>query len=910
MTDANLLLGRLLPEYFPSIFGPKENEPLDMKATRALFERMAVQVKRETGKDMSPEDIALGFIDVANETMARPIRALTQARGYEPSAHRLAVFGGAGGQHACDMARLLGINSVIIHKYSSILSAYGMDLAEVTDEAQAPTSETYSPESLASLLKRAEDLKTKVMQRLEGQGITASMIEADVYLSMRLQGTDTNLMIQQPTDSDFAAAFNTEFKREFTYLAENRDILVEAIRVRARSKIHIADNLTPFSEARAIREGALAAVTPQPTKESPVYFKGLGRVSTPVYQLKKLDAGSRIQGPAMIIDNTQTILVQPNCTANIFSKHVLIDVGSGQAKTQAETVSPASPTSVDPILLSVFGHRFMSIAEQMGHTLQKTCVSVAIKERLDFSCALFDSDGGLCANAPHVPVHLGSMQGSVHFQHMLHSKTLKPGDVLVTNHPQAGGTHLPDITVISPAFDAEGKKLLFYVASRAHHLDIGGLAGNSMHPGAKELWEEGAAIISFKLLSEGRFDEEGITKILLEEPAKYPGCYGSRHLSDNLSDLRAQVAANARGIRLITALIQEYGEETVKFYMGAIQATAEASVRQLLTSTAAKLGPILEAEDYFDDGSKIRLKVSIKPDDGSATFDFTGTSPEVYGNANAPTAITMSAAIYTLRCLTATDIPMNQGVLAPVHIILPPGTIINPSPEAAVSTGNALTSQRLVDVILKTFRASAGSQGCMGCLSMFGGPRPDGGWDYAYGETVCGGNGAGPTWHGSPVPTQVHMTNTRATDVEILERRYPLLMREFSIRRGSGGKGRYRGGNGARRIFEAREPLEFSFMSERRTVAPYGMEGGEDGERGLNLRIMKTLDGRFRTVNLGPRSMFVLQPGERFIINTPGGGGWGSPSQAQGVTEETPTKKYHGRAAGSVAAWKEAQEGQ
>ncbi|KAK4947980.1 hypothetical protein LTR10_013033 [Elasticomyces elasticus] len=903
VTDANLLLGRLLPEYFPAIFGPNEDLPLDKEVTRKLFNELAAVIKEDIGRSMTPEEIALGFIEVANETMARPVRALTESRGHETSKHRLASFGGAGGQHACDMAAALGINSVVIHKYSSILSAHGMDLADITHETQAPCSEVYSEKTLNTFAQRVQELKSQAIKALEVQGIPRQLIHTEYFYNMRFQGTESQIMISPPPDGDFIGAFKKQYKREFSFMPQNRDVYVDNVRVRSFTKTQIGADQTPYEQLKDLQGGRASKRDAVPEKSVSVYFRTGGWTETPVYILQHVHPNTEIPGPAMILDKTQTIVVQPNCKAIVLQSHVFIEIGTGER--------PARDNDhIDPVLLSVFAHRFMSIAEQMGHTLQKTSVSVAIKERLDFSCAIFGPDGGLCANAPHVPVHLGSMQSSVQYQHKRFSNDLKPGDIIMTNHPRAGGTHLPDITIISPTFDQEGKNILFYVASRGHHLDIGGLRGVSMHPDATELWHEGAAVEHFKIVSQGKFDEEGVHKILVDEPGQYPDCVGSTHYEDNLSDLRAQIAANTRGIELIQKLIAEYGSEMVLRYMHAIQATSEAAVRSYLKSVAATKDTVLQATDFFDDGSQLCLKVTIDPKTGGAEFDFRGSSPEINGTSNAPASITMSAVIYTVRCLVASDISMNQGVLAPIRTILPEDSIINPSEEAAVSTGNGLTSQRLVDVILKTFQAVAGSQGCMNCLSMFGRPLATGGYAFNYGETICGGNGAGPTWNGSRVPTQSHMTNTRATDVEVLEKRYPMIVREFSIRKDSGGDGLYKGGNGARRVFEARKPLTWSFMSERRVQEPFGLAGGKGGSRGLNLWMKKGLSGKMRTVNLGPKTFFTLRPGESFVIHTPGGGGWGDPNQVQEEasperSEHKPVVQYQ-KAAGSIAARQEA----
>lgn len=557
---------------------------------------------------------------------------------------------------------------------------------------------------------------------------------------------------------------------------------------------------------------------------------------------------------------------------------------------------------VDPIMLSIFGHRFMAIAEQMGRALQKTSVSTNVKERLDFSCAIFDASGNLVANAPHLPVHLGSMSHLVRRQAEIWKGRLEKGDVIISNHPSYGGTHLPDVTLVMPAFDAKGDNILFYAASRAHHADIGGISAGSMPPHSRELFQEGASVMSEKLVSGGKFDEQRVIELFYNEPAQYPECSGTRCLADNINDLKAQVSANNKGISLIETLIEEYGEETVQFYMVNIQKNAELCVRRLLKEVHKRFeGKELSAIDHMDDGTPIQLKVTIDPEAGEAEFDFDGTGPEVYGNINAPEAITYSAIIYCLRCLISEDIPLNQGCLKPVHVKIPPKSLLSPSAGAAVVGGNVLTSQRITDVVFKAFQACAASQGCCNNLTFGFGGNQSGKTavkGFGYYETIAGGSGAGPDWVGTS-GVHVHMTNTRITDSEIFERRYPVLLREFSIRKGSGGNGQHRGGDGVIRDIEFCIPLQVSILSERRVYHPYGLNGGEGGDCGLNLWVrriekmtweqsLKKLDGKEdaeqveyeeRHINLGAKNSAAMKAGERIIICTPGGGGWGKPGK-------------------------------
>ncbi|KAK1638592.1 Hydantoinase B/oxoprolinase-domain-containing protein [Colletotrichum phormii] len=926
VTDANLFLhhslGRLIPSYFPAIFGPDENLPLDSDIVAKKFEELTNKINADTGRSMTPHEVAIGFIDVANESMCRPIRALTEARGFVTADHNLATFGGAGGQHACEIAEKLGIGRIVIHKYSSILSAYGMALAEVVQEAQEPSSEMLAEESLPRLNDRLSFLKEKATGGLLAQNIEQSAIEHESYLNLRYNGTDTNFMILEPDDGDWLAALEREHLRELSFtFPRTRKVHVDDIRVRGVGKADesSSDNARLVEELKSLSFKSALKVENDLTD---AFFTMGGLQSTKIIQLSCLQPGAVIMGPAIVIDNTQTIVVVPGAEAKILTSHVVIDLVEKASKSHAVQTNEMV---VDPVKLSIFGHRFMSIAEQMGRTLQKTSISLNIKERLDFSCAIFSPVGDLVANAPHVPVHLGSMSYAVKYQHELHRGSLRPGDVLVSNHPEAGGTHLPDITVITPVFDEDGKTICFYTASRGHHLDIGGSKGNSMPPDSTELWQEGAAIKSFFLIRDGNFDEEGIVKILLD-PGLFPGCSGSRRLPDNLSDLKAQVAANTKGSVLIKALMEEFGRSVVHFYMAKIQENAEVSVRRYLSSAYMRFGSKpLKAVDYLDNGS--RMQVSITIDEGGfGTFDFTGTSCEMLSNMNAPPAITYSALIYTLRLLIGSDIPLNQGCLAPTKVILPKNTFLNPGPQSAVCCGNTLTSQRLVDLLLKAFRAAAGSQGCMNCFGFFGNsvdpaassenPKDDNseGFGFGYGETICGGEGAGPTWHGAS-GVQIHMTNTRTTDIEIIEKRYPVLIREFSIRKDSGGDGKFRGGCGIVRDFECRAPLTYGIISERRVHQPYGMMGGENGESGANYWVQKTDDGDERWISIGPRGQVDMKTGDRCVIHTPGGGGWGIPDElglrddgVNGTDGPWTGQTVYPRATGSLHAFAAAQE--
>ncbi|EGR45393.1 5-oxo-L-prolinase [Trichoderma reesei QM6a] len=882
ITDANLFLGRILPEYFPKVFGPKENEPLNREIVELKFGELTDDINKDRKaaglSPFSPEEVALGFLKVANEGMAGPIRALTEARGYDAADHHLACFGGAGGQHACAVANVLGISRIIMHKYSSILSAYGISLADVVHETQRPSAIVYSAETEGEIRSQLESLAQQATEALVSQGFSVDQISHNSYLSMRYVGSSSSLMILKGHDWDFKREFEEAHKRSFGFHFPEKDIIVDDIRIRAVGHTGAKQTKTPYAPMKRI-EG-VRAPSPKADGTNPVYFEGSGRVDTPIYELQKLPEASRVAGPALIIDNTQTIVVAPGTTATVLDSYVVIDGALNTAKSRASAQQEEEEEEEEefsPIQLTVFGHRFMGIAEQMGRTLRRTAVSTNIKERLDFSCAIFSPDGGLVANAPHVPVHLGSMQFAVQYQHRLWEGKLRDGDVLMSNHPSCGGTHLPDITVITPVFD--GQELAFYVASRGHHADIGGILPGSMPPTSSALWQEGASIKSTKLVSQGRFDEAEVVRLLLEEPAQYEGCSGTRRLQDNISDLKAQIAANAKGISLIKGLIEEFGLATVHRYMYAIQHTAEDAVRALLRATREKYGPEpLVATEYMDDGTPIALSISISPD-GSAVFDFTGTGPHVLGNTNAPIAITHSAIIYCLRCLVSSSIPLNQGCLSPIKIVIPEGTLLNPGDGLAVVGGNVLTSQRVTDVVLRAFNACAASQGCCNNLTFgTGGKDPVTGEHkegFGYYETIAGGSGAGPNWVGQS-GVHTHMTNTRITDPEVFEKRYPCILRRFELRRGSGGKGRNRGGDGTVREIEFRVPVQCSILSERRSRRPYGMEGGGDGEAGLNcIKVADPATGRKRVINMGAKATTRLNAGESIVIQTPGGGAWG-----------------------------------
>ena len=895
VTDANLVLGRLHPQYFPKIFGPNENEALDLDASRNAFEKITAEIneysKERELPEMSLEEVALGFLRVANEVMVRPIREISVMRGFDIKEHALACFGGAGGQHACSIARELGISKIFIHRFSGILSAYGMGLADIVVEKQEPSAhvlpENKENDVFKNLLKNLKKLSSDAKTELLAQGYKAEQIEIKRYLNLRYQGTDTALMISEPDEvlnydtgntncelgisessselqknttkfPDYVSAFRQTYLREFGFDLTGREIIVDDLRVRAVAK---SPGLQKYPLAK--KDG-----TPGALEQTKCYFmsesSGCGAwQETPIYRLENLGAGQQLRGPVIVMQNTSTILVEPGCSAEI------TEYGDVVLSVETRTFREIG-TQADPVQVSIFGNLFMSIAEQMGRTLQRTAISTNIKERHDFSCAIFDETGGLVANAPHQPVHLGAMSEAVRQQVKLQGKTLKVGDVLLTNHPIAGGSHLPDITVVTPVW--QNGEAIFYIASRGHHADIGGISPGSMPPFSRTLKEEGACIKTFKLVENGIFNEAGITELLLA-PGKIirkpgePAISGTRLLSDNLSDLKAQVAANQRGVDLLLEMVEHYSLEVVQAYMHHIQTNAEEAVRSMLKALSVREGlaevDTVKANDFLDDGSEIVLLLTIDHRDGSAIFDFSGTGPELWGNLNAPRAVTHSAILYSLRCLIDQEIPLNQGCLNPIQVIIEDGSLLAPSENAAVVGGNVLTSQRITDVILKAFRACAASQGCMNNFTF-------GNENFGYYETMGGGAGAGPHWHGQS-GVHTHMTNTRITDPEILERRYPVMLREFSVRKNSGGSGKFIGGDGLVREVEFLEPLNAAILSERRVHQPYGLNCGEPGKSGLNLFFRN--DGTI--LFLGGKNEIHAEPGDRIRIETPGGGGYG-----------------------------------
>jgi len=901
VTDANLVLGRLLPEYFPKIFGNSKKETIDKNASLIEFEKITKEINFYSAKKNLPEksieEVALGFIEVANEVMVRPIREVSVMRGYDIKDHVLACFGGAGGQHACAIARELGISKIFIHRFSGILSAYGIGLADIVVEKQSPCAIKVSNNRRKiipkKILSKLDQLADEAERDLRTQGFKLKQIKIIKFLNLRYQGTDTSLMIQEPNPNtnwkndfskcnsesfgknnkfikksiknpDYLNLFVETYKREYGFELKDREIIIDDLRVRGIAKSNGLKKI-PLEKKKKnnIPEGYTKCYFSNRVLENS------GWIKTPIYLLQKLCPGHFMKGPLIIMQDNSTILVEPGCVAEI------TDFGDIVVKVENKTLKDIG-IQADPVKVSIFGNLFMSIAEQMGRTLQRTAISTNIKERLDFSCAIFDESGGLVANAPHQPVHLGAMSEAVRQQVKLHGKMLKEGDVLLTNHPIAGGSHLPDITIISPVW--KKGEIIFFVANRGHHADVGGISPGSMPPFSRTLQEEGACIKKFKIVENGIFNESGITELLIApsnilRESGEKKISGTRSLSDNLSDLKAQVAANQRGINLLLEMVDHYSNDSesglniVQAYMHHIQKTAEYAVRKMLKNFSKRKGldkiGLLQANDFLDDGSEIFLQISIDKKEGTAIFDFTGTSTELWGNLNAPKAVTFSAVLYSLRCLLDQEIPLNQGFLNPIKVIIEEGSMLAPSENAAVVGGNVLTSQRITDVILKAFKACAASQGCMNNLTF-------GNENFGYYETIGGGSGAGPGWHGQS-GVHTHMSNTRITDPEILERRYPTILREFSIRKNSGGLGKFRGGDGLVREIEFLERLNTAILSERRVKRPYGLNGGSPGKAGFNLFFRKNGSKLY----LGGKNEIIAEKGDRIRIETPGGGGFG-----------------------------------
>ncbi|MGZ3370205.1 MAG: hydantoinase B/oxoprolinase family protein [Caulobacteraceae bacterium] len=843
VTDANVMTGKLRPGLFPAIFGPGGDQPLDAEAVRMGFEDLA----RRVGDGRSPEAVADGFIAIAVARMAQAIKSVSVRRGYDITRYALNAFGGAGGQHACLVADALGMTTVLAHPFSGLLSAYGMGLAAVRAGRQASLDAPLN-EAGPAIEALGGRLAEGCLQELEGQGLDRRLARVQVSAHVRYAGSDTAFELPafaildgRRTDDRSAslkAAFEAAHRQRFSFLDEGKPLVVELVSAEAV----VAG--APVEVAAAAAEAARGG--PEPGR----FFSGGRWHEAQIWRREALPAGGSVSGPAIIVEANQTLVVEPGWQAVLTGgDHIVM------TRVEGAPARRHAGTDADPVMLEIFNSLFMSIAEQMGYALQNTAYSINIKERLDFSCAVFDAGGALVANAPHMPVHLGSMDASVETV-IRGNPEPKPGDAYVLNAPYNGGTHLPDITVVTPVFDEAGSTLLFWTASRGHHADVGGSSPGSMSPFASTIAEEGVYIDNVKLVEGGRFREAEILALLTSGP------WPARNPVQNLNDLKAQVAANQKGAEELRAAVGEFGLEVVRAYMGHVQDNAAASVRRMLKALPAE-----SRFDYeIDQGSVIRVKVSVDAEAGEAVVDFTGTSPQRPDNFNAPLPVTRAAVLYALRVMVEDDIPMNAGCLRPVRIVAPEGTMLHPRWSAAVVAGNVEVSQAVTDALFGAFGALGSSQGGMNNLT-FGDDRRQ------YYETIASGAPAGPGFDGAEA-VQVHMTNSRLTDPEVLEARFPVVVEDFHVRAGSGGRGRWNAGDGVSRTLRFREPMDCAILSSCRRIRPFGSRGGSPGELGRNL--VRRLDGREEALRGCDQT--VLQAGEAITIVTPTGGGWGDPA--------------------------------
>ena len=831
VTDCNLMLGRLQPEYFPRIFGPGRDEALDVEIVRREFAALAERI----GAGRTPEAVAEGFLRIAVENMANAIKRISIERGHDVTDYALNCFGGAGGQHACAVADALGIETVLIHPFAGVLSAYGMGLADIRvlreTAVEAPLAEIGEAEAAF------ERLEALARTEMAAQGVPPERVEAFRRLHVRYDGTDSPLTVPFGPEAAVQAAFEDQHRQRFGFVSETKGLVIEAAALELVGRTERAG------------EPALAGNgggDPAPAAQTELFADG--RMEKAAVQIRAaLRPGDRVAGPAVLVEDTATTVVEPGWEARLTESGNLVLERVRPARREA-----ATGTEADPVLLEVFNNLFMSAAEQMGATLAATASSVNIKERLDFSCAVFDPDGELVANAPHIPVHLGSMSESV--QSIIRSRagTMVPGDVFMLNAPYNGGTHLPDVTLITPVFAPDGGAVWFYVASRGHHADIGGITPGSMPPDSRHIEEEGVLFDDVRAVRGGRFLEEEVLALL--EGARYP----ARNPAENLADFRAQIAANHKGVEELHRMVAHFGLDTVQGYMRHVRDNAEESVRRVLD--ALRPGSF---EIETDQGWLIAVDVSIDKAARRAVLDFSRSSDQVDGNFNAPTAVCMAAVLYVFRCLCGVDIPLNAGCLKPLEIRVREPSILRPHYPAAVVAGNVETSQYVTDTLFGALNAVAESQGTVNNFT-FGNAR------YQYYETICGGSGAGDGFDGAHA-VHVHMTNTRLTDPEILEWRYPVRLESFEIRRGSGGKGRWQGGDGVRRRVRFLEPMTAAILSSHRRVPPYGLSGGGNGEPGRN-SVVRT-DGSTEVLLGADRT--EMATGDIFVIETPGGGGWG-----------------------------------
>jgi len=833
VTDANVMVGKLIPDFFPKIFGPAQDLPLDEKAVRHDFNNLAQKVG-----DKTPEEIADGFIKIAVENMANAIKKISVQRGYDVTRYALNCFGGAGGQHACLVADALGMTRVLIHPFSSLLSAYGMGLADIRSVRQQAIELPYGAKALAAIKREGTRLGREAKAEVAGQGVPLSKIKIFVRAHIRYAGTDTALVVGAGSLPEMKRVFEKAHKARFGFIDRSKQIVVEAVSVEA------VGGGAKFREKTVIaKRGKL----PPPARRTQFFSAGAWHEAN-VYTRDQLKIGAKVKGAAIIIEPHQTIVVEPGWQAELTRKNHLVLTRAKKLKR-----THAIGTHADPIMLEVFNNLFMSIAEQMGVSLQNTAYSVNIKERLDFSCAVFAHDGSLIANAPHIPVHLGSMDNTVKTVIRENQGKIRPGDVYAVNAPYNGGTHLPDITICTPVFD-DKKKIIFWAASRGHHADVGGISPGSMSPNATTIEQEGVYLDNFKLVDRGRFREKELRAALLG--AKYP----ARNPVQNINDMKAQIAANEKGVAELRKMVVHFTMPVVRAYMQHVQDNAAESVRRVLDR-------LHDAEFSYemDQGTVIKLKIAVDKKKREATVDFTGTSPQQPTNFNAPAPVTRAAVLYVFRVMVDDDIPMNAGCLRPINIVVPPHSMLSPEYPAAVVAGNVETSQAVTNCLFGALGALAGAQGTMNNLN-FGNAK------YQYYETICSGSPAGPGFPGTDA-VHTHMTNTRLTDPEVLEFRYPVVLEDFHIRKDSGGKGQWNAGDGIRRTIRFLEKMECTILSGHRRVRPFGLEGGEAGQVGENWARRK--DGRMERLQGCDET--TIDAGEAVIIQTPTAGGYGTP---------------------------------
>ncbi|PTW56628.1 5-oxoprolinase (ATP-hydrolysing) [Breoghania corrubedonensis] len=834
VTDANVMLGKLMPRHFPAVFGPHQNEPLDGDVVRRKFSEIA----QESGAG-TPEEVAEGFLRIAVENMANAVKKISVQRGYDVTRYALTCFGGAGGQHACQVADVLGIRTILIHPFAGILSAYGMGLADIKAGRQTSVERPLAADVVSELQNTSTTVGTQLRDDLVGQGVPAGAVGLRTNLHLRYVGTDTAIEVPCGDIETMTARFERIHKERFGFLMPDTALMIEMLDVEA-SGGGAGEVETP---ARVVTSA------PMPLEQAR-FFSGGRWQDAQVYRRNRLKPGYKLRGPAIILEDIGTIVVEPGWQASV-NEYSHIVLKRFDHASQAQVVSKEA----DPVMLEIFNNLFMSIAEQMGVRLQNTARSTNIKERLDFSCAVFDHDGELIANAPHTPVHLGSMDRSVKSVMAAHPD-MRPGDVFVTNAPYNGGTHLPDITVVTPVFlddGAEsGERPIFYVASRGHHADVGGIAPGSMTPLATTIEQEGVIIDNLKLVAHGRFLDNEIRSVLND------GSYPCRNPDQNVADLKAQVAANEKGAKELLSMVATFGKDVVEAYMGHVRDYAEECVRRVIGGLRDG-----SADVWFDQGCRISVKITVDHDSRSATVDFSGTSEQQPDNFNAPEPVTRAAVLYAFRCMVDDEIPMNAGCMRPLDIVLPEKSMLTPRYPAAVVAGNVEVSQAVTDCLFSAFGAIAGAQGTMNNFNF-------GDAEYQYYETICGGAGAGPGFNGAHA-VHTHMTNTRLTDPEILEQRYSVVLEKFQIRRGTGGQGEWTGGAGVSRAVRFLKAMDVSFLCGRREVPPKGLAGGGDGAVGRNLK----RDGAGQIIELPGRTQITCAANEAVIIETPSGGGYG-----------------------------------